>query len=221
MNLTTKQRIYIIKKLADTITTNMDESSRFLFLKEYIKEKKLFYVTDDNGDSYHINFSHSTVLDVIRKSGNTTIYNMYKDLFPEEVKKEFSEKKPLYRLSTDKLVLFFSHSYKDVKVVTSVKNILEKTDWIECFVAHKDIKLSKQWEQEIKKYLSGCHCFVAFISKNFKSSDYCDQEVGFAIQRDIPICSFILDETSIYGFIKHLQAKPCNSPKDLANQIDK
>ena len=221
MNLTTKQRIYIIKKLADAITTNMDDSSGFLFLKEYIKEKELFYTKDDNGEIYHIQFVYNDILWVVQSSNNATIFKMYKDLFPEEAKKEFSEKKPPYRLPTDNLVLFFSHSYKDVELVTSVKNILEKNDWIECFVAHKDIELSKKWEQEIKKYLSACHCFVAFISKDFKSSNYCDQEVGFAIQRDIPICSFTLDNTSIYGFIKHLQAKPCKNPEGLANQIEK
>ena len=221
MNLTTKQRIYIIKKLANAID-EMDQSDGFLFLEEYIKDFSK-YIVNEHGEEYlSMPFNYDSILNCIqRRSDNATIYEMYKDLFPEEAKKEFSEKKPPYRLPTDKLVLFFSHSYKDVELVTSVKNILEKTDWIECFVAHKDIELSKKWEQEIKKYLSGCHCFVAFISKDFKSSDYCDQEVGFAIQRDIPICSFTLDNTSIYGFIKHFQAKPCKNPEGLANQIEK
>ena len=106
-------------------------------------------------------------------------------------------------------------------LVISVKNILEKTDWIECFVAHKDIELSEEWEQEIKKYLERCHCLIAFLSEEFKSSHYCDQEVGIAVHRNIPIFQFTLDNTVSYGFIKHLQAKPFKTPEDLANQIIK
>ena len=141
MNLTTKQRIDIIKKLADTIT-NMEESNGFLFLEEYIKDFSK-YIINEHGEEYlSISFNYDGILNCIqRRSDDATIFKMYKDLFPEEAKKEFADKKLPYRLSTDKLVLFFSHSYKNVKVVTSVKNILEKTDWIECFVAHKDIKI--------------------------------------------------------------------------------
>ena len=119
------------------------------------------------------------------------------------------------------MVLFFSHSHKDLDKITPVKDILEKTDWIECFVAHKDIELSKEWENEITKYLECCHGLIAFLSKNFKSSDYCDQEIGMAVHRGVPIFQFTLDNTNSYGFIKHLQAKPFKSPEDSANQIEK
>ena len=223
MNLTKKQRIYIIKKLTTEVCENMGKEDGILFLEEYTKQNKEHRDTDNiEQDLFEdFDFLYSDILNFIKDLENETIYKMYKDLFPEEAKTEFLEnKKPLYRLSTDKLVLFFSHSHKDVDRVTSVKNILEKTDWIECFVAHKDIKLSKKWEQEIKKYLECCHCLIAFLSENFRSSDYCDQEIGMAVHRDIPIFQFALDNTNSYGFIKHLQAKAFKDPKDSANQIE-
>lgn len=104
-------------------------------------------------------------------------------------------------MSTEKLVLFFSHSHKNIKLVLNVQTILEKTAWIKCFIAHKDIKPTEKWKEEIKKYLECCHCLVAFLSQDFKSSDYCDQELGFVLNRDIPIFSVKLDHINPYGFI--------------------
>lgn len=220
MNLTKKQRFEIIPKLTEKVI-ELGETDGFFFLEEYKKEGDSLYVEDeDYGEPAHIAFSYSSILRFIQNLDNATVYEMYKCLFPEDAKKKFPEKKPLYHLSTDKLVLFFSHSHRDLKLIYEVKKVLEKTDWIECFVAHKDIKLGKEWEQKIKKYLECCHCLIAFLSENFKSSDYCDQELGVAIHRDIPILSFTLDKTGVYGFIKHLQAKPFRNPEDLANQIE-
>ena len=220
MNLTKKQRVEIIPKLTKKVI-DMGEHVGFFFLEEYKKEEDSLYVEYEGyGEPYYIKFSYSSILKFIQKLDNATVYEMYKYVSPKDAKQKFPEKKPLYHLPTNKLVLFFSHSHKDVDLVISVKNILEKTDWIECFVAHKDIKLGKKWEQEIKKYLERCHCLVAFLSENFKSSDYCDQELGIAIHRNIPIRSFTLDKTGVYGFIKHLQAKPFRNSEDLANQVE-
>ena len=219
MTFTTKHRVFIIKKLAMTIN-DMDQQDGFLFLKEYTKQEKKSEEGDYHDPFRDFYFSYSYIVQFIQGLDDTVIFEMYKDLFPEEMKELFVEKKPAYHLSIDKLILFFSHSHKDLKLVSSVKTILESTGWIECFVAHKDIDLAKEWEQEIKQYLECCHCLVAFLSKDFKSSSYCDQEIGVAIHRSIPICPFALDDTVPYGFIKHLQAKSFSVSKDLADKIE-
>ena len=218
MNLTRRQRFEITKKLANKIY-NMGSTNGFHFLNIYKGDKDSLYYVDDLGNECHIGFTYESILEFLSNVRNEIIYGMYIDQFPEDAE-NFLDKKPTYQLSTNKLVLFFSHSHKDLDLIISTKNILEKTDWIECFVAHTDIKLSKEWEQEIKKYLDCCDCLIAFLSKNFKSSDYCDQEIGIAINRQIPICQFTLDDTESYGFIKHLQAKPFNKPEKLANLIE-
>ena len=222
MNLDVKERIYIITKLSEKIH-NMGLDHGILTLEEYTKQEKgkedeSFY-NQDLLDDFH--FSYHNILKFIQNLDNKIVYKMYKDLLSEDANKKNPKKEQLsYHLSTNKLVLFFSHSHKDLNLISKVKEILEKTDWIECFIAHKNIKLSKKWEQEIKKHLECCHCLIAFLSENFKSSDYCDQELGIAVHRNIPICPVILDNTKIYGFIKHLQAKPFKNPEDLANQIE-
>ena len=210
MNLSTKQKIAVIEKLTHEIYQFNSPSYTLLFLEEYTKQKKV--------DLCH--FSHDEIMSFIKKLDSSILMEMYKDLFPKEAKKvEIGHK---YHLSTDKLVLFFSHSHKNVKLVSSVKKNLEQTEWIECFVAHKDIEPAKDWEEEIKKYLECCHCVVPFLSKDFKQSKYCDQEVGFAVKRNIPIFPIRLDNTDPYGFIKHIQAvtAPKKSVDLLANQIE-
>ena len=216
MELNKKQRVTIIKKLSEEIS-NMKTADGILFLTVYTEQEEISFYND--------NFSYNKILDFIQKLNNTIIYEMYKDLFPEDANKEFLEKKPLYHLSTDKLVLFFSHSHKNIKLVNEVKAVLEKTDWIECFVAHDDIKEGKEdWVEEIKKYLECCHCLIAFLSKDFKSSNYCDQELGVAVQRQIPIFPVKLDNSiNPYGFIQHIQAVTFNQNEDiniLSNKIE-
>ena len=77
--------------------------------------------TQNREDFYNLYSSYNDILQFIQNLGNTTIYDMYKDLFPEDANKEFPEKeKPLYHLSTDKLVLFFSHS-KNVRLIRDIK----------------------------------------------------------------------------------------------------
>ena len=218
MNLTPKQRIKIIQKLTKRVI-DKGKDHGLLFLEEYIKDKykssHYAHYAYPTKKSTLIEFLYSNILQFIQKLDNETIYKMYKDEFPEETEVEFSKKeKTSYHLSTDKLVLFFSHS-KNVNLILNIKNALEKTDWIECFVAHKDIKPPKEWEKEIKKYLKCCHCLIAFLSKDFKCSPYCDQELGFAVHRQIPVFPVKLDNTDPYGFVQHIQATTFNSNKDV------
>ena len=112
MSLTKKQRFEIIRNLTVKIQS-MGEADGFFFLKEYTRDENLFYVY---GEGYyadqppvHIDFSYNSILELIRKLNDETVYEMYKDQFPEEAKMiDFSEKEgPLYHLSTDKIGFIF------------------------------------------------------------------------------------------------------------------
>ena len=225
MSFTTKQRIYVIKKLATEIF-NMGATNGLFFLEEYVSSN-LFDKIDEINTQVYNNFIYPHILKALQMLDNKRIYAMYQGLFPEDAKKEFLEKvkKTQYYLSTDKLVLFFSHS-KDVQLILNIKHNLEKTGWIECFVAHEDINEGKEgWIEEIKKYLECCHCLVAFLSEDFKSSAYCEQELGFAVHRQIPIFPIKLDkQNNPYGFIHHIQATEFNTTRNiniLSNKIEK
>jgi hypothetical protein len=81
---------------------------------------------------------------------------------------------------------FLSHVLENRTLVGEVRTRLPHFG-ISGFVAHADIDPSKQWRGVIKEALATCHVFVAFIDEAFHESQWCDQEVGWALSRDIPI----------------------------------
>ncbi len=86
------------------------------------------------------------------------------------------------------------------------------------FVAHEDIAPTTDWLNEIRKALNTCHAFTALICEEFPKSRYCDQEVGFAMQRGILVMPIRL-EGDPYGFMAPLQGVNAfeKSPKYCAH----
>lgn len=76
--------------------------------------------------------------------------------------------------------LFISHSHLDYDKAFWIKNDLERYG-LTVFVAHKDITPSVEWRAEIVNQIKGCDLFVALLTKNYASSDWCDQECGIAV----------------------------------------
>ncbi|WP_205748034.1 toll/interleukin-1 receptor domain-containing protein [Desulfuromonas acetexigens] len=100
--------------------------------------------------------------------------------------------------------LFLSHLAKMKKETKSLKDELAKYS-ISAFVAHEDIEPTKEWQSEIESALSTMDGLVALLSPGFKESNWCDQEVGVAIGRKLPIISVRLG-LDPYGFIGKYQA---------------
>ena len=215
MNLTKGQRFEIIKKLSRSIV-DMGEIDGVLFLETHTNNKEYFRNEYDK-----VYFEYLNVIRFIQSLDNKIVFQMYQYLFPEASKKEFSINNPKYYLGTDKLVVFLSHSHKQYNLVQSVKTSLEKTDWIQCFFAHKDIQPTTEWEKEIRKYLECCHLMLVFLSSDFKSSNFCDQEAGVALHRGILIIPIKINEAP-YGFLSHIQAINGNErePETLAEEIE-
>jgi hypothetical protein len=108
--------------------------------------------------------------------------------------------------------IFISYSTEDKKTVGSLKVSLERIGF-EVFLAHEDIKSGSEWEREIIRNLKRCDIFVPFLSKNFKSSEWTDQETGMAIGNNMLIIPLQVDILP-YGFIGKFQAqKVSKSPK--------
>ena len=58
--------------------------------------------------------------------------------------------------------------------------------------------------------------FVPLLSKNFKDSEWCSQEVGFASSTEgVLSIPMVLDETAPYGFISHLQGRRWRPNDDI------
>lgn len=62
------------------------------------------------------------------------------------------------------------------------------TSWgISSFVAHEDIQASREWRDEVEAGLETMQVMVAVVQPGFKESDWCAQEVGYALGRKIDI----------------------------------
>ncbi|MFY1703968.1 toll/interleukin-1 receptor domain-containing protein [Micromonospora sp. WMMA1923] len=102
---------------------------------------------------------------------------------------------------------FASHvsNYRDY--VSSVGKVLELFG-IHMFVAHDSITPSKEWEAVIQEALKTCDVFVCFLSEGYNSSPWCNQEIGWAMSRRVPILplNFGINPP---GFLSRLQAQSC------------
>jgi len=113
--------------------------------------------------------------------------------------------------SSESYDIFISHSHEDYeKVNLYLKYLIDKHDGLgeifPVFIAHKDITPTKKWEDEIVRALKSTKIFIAYITPNFKKSNWCDQECGFAYATNKLIIPLI-DGHDPYGFIGKYQGK--------------
>lgn len=80
--------------------------------------------------------------------------------------------------------VFISHVSKYKESASNLKLMLEPYG-ISAFVAHEDIKPSKEWEVEIEKALFSMNALCAILTPDFKESTWCDQECGYAFGRNV------------------------------------
>jgi hypothetical protein len=91
---------------------------------------------------------------------------------------------------------------------------------VSCFVAHNDIKPTKQWQDEILAALGSCNALLALLHEGFHASLWTDQEIGFVMGRNLPAFAVMVGEEP-YGFINRFQAFNGNrkAPEALAHEI--
>ena len=82
---------------------------------------------------------------------------------------------------------FLSHIHQERHLVGEVKKTLATHFGVDAFVAHDDIHVSKKWRDVIKAGLATCDMFVAFLHEGFHASQWCDQEAGWVLGRNVPI----------------------------------
>lgn len=101
--------------------------------------------------------------------------------------------------------VFISHRDEHKKEANELSNALKEYG-ISAFVAHDTIKPMEEWQKTIIKGLNTMEIMISFISDNFFSSVWTNQEVGVAIGRGIPIISLKLETIDPEGFIGSTQA---------------
>jgi hypothetical protein len=100
--------------------------------------------------------------------------------------------------------LFITHLATYRVLATSLKLKLYQYG-ITGFVAHRDIEPTKEWQNEIEIALSTCDALVALLHPEFHASSWTDQEIGFAMGRDLLIVGIRYGQDP-YGFIGKYQA---------------
>lgn len=121
--------------------------------------------------------------------------------------------------TTDDARLFLSHLSTIKKSTSTLKDALAEYG-IRGFVAHSDIEPTMEWQTEIETALSTMDALAALLSPGFNESKWCDQEVGVAIGRRVPIVplKIDMDPYGLFGKYQAIQAKG-KSPTEAANLI--
>lgn len=101
--------------------------------------------------------------------------------------------------------LFLSHASEHREAAAELRSSLARYG-IDAFVAHDDIEPSQQWMNEIESALGTCDALVAFLTPEFVTSKWCDQEVGFCLARGVVIVPVRMDTPTPHGFISKFQA---------------
>lgn len=115
--------------------------------------------------------------------------------------------------------MFVSHLSSNRERMSAMKANLDK--WgIAAFIAHEDIEASREWRDEVEAGLESMEVLVAVVEPGFKESDWCVQEVGFALGRKVDIIPLRagLDPFGFFGKYQGIQIKG-KYPEDVANEI--
>jgi hypothetical protein len=77
---------------------------------------------------------------------------------------------------------------------------------ISAFVAHDTIEPMTTWQNEIVKGLETMEIMLAFVTNDFHESVWTNQEIGYALGRNVPIISLKVEQKDPGGFIGNVQA---------------
>lgn len=114
--------------------------------------------------------------------------------------------------------LFISHR-DDHKAEARELSDLLSAYGISAFVAHETIGPLKKWQKVIMTGLETMEIMLAFVTDDFHESVWTNQEIGYALARNIPIISLKLQRTDPKGFIADTQAMK-GSLTDLPSIVD-
>jgi hypothetical protein len=103
-----------------------------------------------------------------------------------------------------KLRLFVSHLATHGDFAGGLNDYLPRYG-VHGFVAHTSIEPSLEWQHVIETALATCDAMVVLLHAGFRDSAWCDQEIGYALARKVPILPVAIDLMP-YGFLGKVQA---------------
>jgi TIR domain len=92
---------------------------------------------------------------------------------------------------------------------------------ISAFVAHDTIEPMEKWQAEILKGLETMEVMLAFVTDDFNGSVWTNQELGYALGRNVPIIALKVERADPLGFVGINQALrgDASDPKKTARQV--
>ncbi len=203
------KRMELIEDVACTLQTKFTFKDIDVFLAEF--------GFNDGGDHNSYNSKRIYVKEKLRKVSIKDLAKIAEEL---DIRVPTSIKVPPKNWENSNAVkAFISHISKDKRIAKKLRDVLKCYN-IEAFVAHEDIKASEEWQTEIINALNTSDFFVSIHTDGFKSSPWCQQEVGYAISRQIKIIPIKFDEDPS-GFIGRVQAliRGKKSAEDVVKEI--
>ena len=199
-------RIHLIKEISVALG-----KENWSIIDLTLKQFKLSWSSQWNGsdrDDY--------VMDMINNASDQSLVDLAKHL-GVVTELESSEQPSFW--SPNQPRIFISHLATEKIAVKNIKIELGKYGLV-CFIAHEDIKPTKEWQQEIEIALTTMDALVAFLTPGFNESKWTDQEIGVAIGRKVPIIPLKVG-IDPYGFVGKYQALQAKDlmPKDIAKGI--
>lgn len=168
------ERVRLIKESADSLLTR-PWPERQLILDQFGFNT---WQANEDYDAY------TYLVDCIKDSADDSIETLHEYLQGEDAQPSAAVADRPW--GSAPVSVFLSHIHDHRHFVGEVKAVLSRYG-IDAFVAHDDIDPSRQWRDVIKAALATCHAFVAFLHDGFHESQWCDQEVGWALGRGVPI----------------------------------
>ena len=192
MPLSPSQRVALIKEIAGRLATE-----DWPLIDVTLKQFSLPWTDDWQGskDGY--------VLQMIEKAPDQSLIDL-----AQHVGFQFEEltmrrvEPPFWRKGM--LRVFVTHLATHRDFAGELQEALLKFG-VSCFIAHNDIEPTQEWQAQIETALATCDTLVALLHKDFHSSKWTDQEIGFAMGRGVPAFAVRFGQDP-YGFIGRFQA---------------
>ena len=186
-------------------------------VKEITGHPRLFRSLSFGDDDY--DFCVAEVLDEIFSEDNGLIVEVvdhfdidlwYQQKHPDKYERVFTSASVVSADFWDEgyVKLFVSHLSSNKQRMSALKSSLSQ--WgISAFIAHEDIEASREWRDEVEAGLETMEVLAAVVEPGFKGSDWCAQEVGYALGRKIDIIPLRagLDPFGFFGKYQGIQVK--------------
>ena len=231
MNPSDRKKVAVITKY---VIESFSESDWYALgqltgqLKRISNHPRLFRSMSFGDDDYEL--CAAEILDAIFADDSSSIPEViehfdvdlwYEQKSPEKYQKLFvaSAVKSADFWAEGYLKVFVSHLSSNRTRMSSLK--LGLANWgISAFIAHEDIEASREWRDEVEAGLESMDVLVAVVEPGFKESDWCVQEVGFALGRKIDIIP-LRAGLDPFGFFGKYQGIPIKGkvPEEVAGEI--